>query len=139
MNANPFLGVFLHWLGGLASASFYVPFRRVKLWSWETYWLVGGFFSWIIAHGCWLSLMTSERASTCFAKPRQESLLDLMFGVLVGSRRADLWLTMRYLGMSLGMARGAWIYGCFRNVDATAFFVVYSGPRCWARRLGGSS
>src|SRR5579863_1807774 len=46
---NPPLGVFLHWLGGLASASFYVPYRRVKSWSWETYWLVGGFFSWIIA------------------------------------------------------------------------------------------
>ncbi len=48
MGANPFLGVFLHWLGGLASGSFYVPYRGVKKWSWETYWLVGGFFSWII-------------------------------------------------------------------------------------------
>jgi len=46
---NPILGVFLHWLGGLASGSFYVPYRQVKHWAWETYWLVGGFFSWIIA------------------------------------------------------------------------------------------
>ena len=46
---NPALGVFFHWLGGLASASFYVPYRGVKHWAWETYWLVGGFFSWIIA------------------------------------------------------------------------------------------
>src|SRR5262249_13804359 len=46
---NPALGVLLHWLGGLASASFYVPYRGVRRWSWETYWLVGGFFSWIIA------------------------------------------------------------------------------------------
>src|ERR1035441_1429376 len=45
---NPFLGVFLHWCGGLASGSFYVPYKGVKKWSWETYWLVGGFFSWII-------------------------------------------------------------------------------------------
>ena len=49
MNANPFVGVFFHWLGGLASASFYIPYRGVKKWSWETYWLVGGCFSWIIA------------------------------------------------------------------------------------------
>ena len=27
---NPALGVFFHWLGGLASASFYVPYRGVK-------------------------------------------------------------------------------------------------------------
>lgn len=42
---NPFLGVFFHWLGGLASASFYIPYRGVKNWSWETYWLVGGVFA----------------------------------------------------------------------------------------------
>jgi L-rhamnose-H+ transport protein len=49
MTPNPAIGVLFHWLGGLASGSFYVPFRAVKRWSWETYWLVGGFFSWIIA------------------------------------------------------------------------------------------
>ena len=45
MGANPFLGVLFHWLGGLASGSFYVPFKGVKKWSWETYWLVGGIFA----------------------------------------------------------------------------------------------
>ena len=39
---NLALGVFFHWLGGLASASFYIPYRGVKRWSWETYWIVGG-------------------------------------------------------------------------------------------------
>jgi hypothetical protein len=38
---NPILGVVFHWLGGLASGSFYVPYKGVKKWSWETYWLVG--------------------------------------------------------------------------------------------------
>ena len=42
-------GVIFHWLGGLASGSFYVPYKAVKKWSWEVYWLAGGFFSWIIA------------------------------------------------------------------------------------------
>ncbi len=44
MIANPFLGVVFHWLGGLASGSFYVPFRGVRKWAWEVYWLVGGIF-----------------------------------------------------------------------------------------------
>jgi L-rhamnose-H+ transport protein len=39
--------VFLSWLGGLASASFYVPFQKVRGWLWETYWLVNGIISWI--------------------------------------------------------------------------------------------
>ena len=50
---NPFLGVFFHWLGGLASGSFYVPYKGVKKWAWEVYWLVGGFFSWIICPWFW--------------------------------------------------------------------------------------
>ena len=53
MGPNPFLGVFFHWLGGLASGSFYVPYRGVKKWSWETYWLAGGIFAWIVCHGRW--------------------------------------------------------------------------------------
>ncbi|PYT96922.1 MAG: hypothetical protein DMG34_23445, partial [Acidobacteria bacterium] len=57
---NPILGVFLHWLGGLASGSFYVPYRRVKHWAWETYWLVGGFFSWIIAPWLLALLLTRD-------------------------------------------------------------------------------
>ena len=37
MNPNsPALDVFFHWLGGLTSASFYVPYRGVKIWAWET-------------------------------------------------------------------------------------------------------
>src|SRR5271157_432109 len=59
MTPNPFLGVFFHWLGGLASGSFYVPYRFVRQWSWETYWLTGGFFSWIIAP--WLLVRAGRR------------------------------------------------------------------------------
>ena len=54
------LGVFLHWLGGLASGSFYLGFRGVKRWAWETYWLVGGIFSWIIAPWVLGLLMTND-------------------------------------------------------------------------------
>jgi L-rhamnose-H+ transport protein len=60
MTPNPLIGVIFHWLGGLASGSFYVPFRGVKRWSWETYWLVGGFFSWIIAPWVLGTIMTND-------------------------------------------------------------------------------
>ena len=33
MTPNPLLGVFFHWIGGRASASFYVPYRSVRGWS----------------------------------------------------------------------------------------------------------
>ena len=49
MQPNPLLGVVFHWLGGLASGSFYVPCEGVRKWSWETFRLAGGgMFSWFI-------------------------------------------------------------------------------------------
>ncbi|MGB7437990.1 MAG: L-rhamnose/proton symporter RhaT [Candidatus Acidiferrum sp.] len=101
---NPPLGVFLHWLGGLASASFYVPFRRVKLWSWETYWLVGGFFSWIIAPWLLAFVMTRSVLQVLHEAPAGSLFWTYTFGVLWGLGGLTFGLTMRYLGMSLGMA-----------------------------------
>src|SRR6476619_4459203 len=60
MTANPLIGVLYHWLGGLASGSFYVPYRGVKKWSWEVYWMVGGVFSWILAPWAMALLMTQD-------------------------------------------------------------------------------
>ena len=36
--ANPALGVLIFVLGGLAGAVFYLPFKKVKNWAWESYW-----------------------------------------------------------------------------------------------------
>jgi L-rhamnose-H+ transport protein len=103
MGANPFLGVFFHWLGGLASGSFYVPYRGVKKWSWETYWLVGGFFSWIICPSTLALLMTNDLVGVL----KQQSFTTLwwtyFFGAMWGFGGLTFGLTMRYLGMSLGM------------------------------------
>ena len=49
MNANPFLGVFFTGWAVWPRAASTCPTAACKRWSWETYWLVGGFFSWIIA------------------------------------------------------------------------------------------
>jgi L-rhamnose-H+ transport protein len=104
LGPNPLLGVLFHWLGGLASGSFYVPYRGVKVWSWETYWLVGGFFSWILAPWILALWMTSELTSVLREAPSQSLFWAYTFGVLWGLGGLTFGLTMRYLGMSLGMA-----------------------------------
>ncbi len=101
---NPVLGVFFHWLGGLASASFYVPYRGVRNWAWETYWLVGGFFSWIIAPWILALTMTHDLISVLHEAPTSSLIWAYVFGVLWGLGGLTFGLTMRYLGMSLGMA-----------------------------------
>jgi L-rhamnose-H+ transport protein len=101
---NPLLGVFFHWMGGLASASFYVPFRRVRIWAWETYWLVGGFFSWIIVPWILALWMTRDLIHVLHETPVPSLYWTYTFGVFWGLGGLTFGLTMRYLGMSLGMA-----------------------------------
>ena len=104
MTSNPALGVVFHWLGGLASGSFYVPFRAVKRWSWETYWLAGGVFSWIIVPWLLAGTMTGSLLTTLHLTPWETLWWVYFFGVLWGFGGLTFGLTMRYLGMSLGMA-----------------------------------
>jgi L-rhamnose-H+ transport protein len=104
MTPNPLIGVVFHWLGGLASGSFYVPFRAVKKWSWETYWLVGGVFSWIFVPWFMGSTISTGLLGVLHATPWDTIGWVYFFGVLWGFGGLTFGLTMRYLGMSLGMA-----------------------------------
>ena len=104
MTPNPALGVFLHWLGGLASGSFYVPYRGVKHWAWETFWLAGGVFSWIIAPWLLGLLITKDLGAVLSESPKITLFWTFFFGLLWGIGGLTFGLTMRYLGLSLGMA-----------------------------------
>ena len=104
MTPNPVLGVFLHWLGGLASGSFYVPYRGVKHWAWETFWLAGGVFSWIIAPWLLGLLITKDLGAVLSESPKITLFWTFFFGLLWGIGGLTFGLTMRYLGLSLGMA-----------------------------------
>ena len=102
MNLHPLLGVVFHWLGGLAAGSFYVPYRRVRHWSWETYWLIGGFFSWLIAPWALGLVLTNDLAGVLSRAPDRVLFWAWFFGLLWGLGGLTYGLTMRYLGMSLG-------------------------------------
>jgi L-rhamnose-H+ transport protein len=132
---NPMLGVLFHWLGGLASGSFYVPYRGVKHWAWETYWLVGGFFSWIIAPWILGFVMTRDLSTVLHEAPASSLFWTYTFGVLWGLGGLTFGLTMRYLGMSLGMAValgytaafGTLIPPIFRGVFVSEVLGTHSG------------
>ncbi|MFA5292740.1 MAG: L-rhamnose/proton symporter RhaT [Phycisphaerae bacterium] len=98
------LGIFFHAIGGFAAGSFYIPFKKVRQWAWESYWLVGGFFSWIIAP--WLvAFLTVPGLMELFRQsPKQSVIWSYLFGLLWGIGGLTFGLSMRYLGMSLGYA-----------------------------------
>jgi len=135
MGGNPFLGVVLHWLGGLASGSFYVPYKAVKKWSWETFWLVGGCFSWIICPWLLAYFLTNDLCGVL----KQQSFTTLawtyFFGLLWGLGGLTYGLTMRYLGLSLGTGIALGFCAAFGTLvppifkaTTPSFFVFAHGP-----------
>lgn len=98
------LGVLFHALGGFASGSFYLPFRNVKGWSWESAWIVGGLASWIIVPWVMGSLTVHHMVDSIMGADITTLGWTYFFGVLWGIGGLTFGLSMRYLGISLGMA-----------------------------------
>jgi len=102
--SNPFFGVTLHSVGGLAAGSFYVPFKKVKKWAWESYWLIQGVAAWVIMPTL-AALITAPHLGQVLAQsPAKSMLMSYLFGALWGIGGLTFGLSMRYLGMSLGYA-----------------------------------
>jgi len=104
MEPNPFLGVVLHAIGGLAAASFYLPYKQVKGWAWENYWILGGFFSWIVTPLIVSLLIIPNSFDIISQAPLSTLFWTWFFGVLWGIGGLTFGLTMRYLGIALGYA-----------------------------------
>ncbi len=104
MQPNPLLGVVFHWLGGLASGSFYVPYKGVRKWSWETFWLAGGMFSWLICPWIGAFVLSKDLLAVLHEATPHDFWMTYFMGALWGFGGLTFGLTMRYLGMSLGMA-----------------------------------
>ena len=98
------LGLLLITLGGFAAGSFYIPFKKVRNWAWETYWLVNGLFSWIIMPWFIAFLTVPALMSVLREAPAASLFWTFLFGLLWGIGGLTFGLSMRYLGMSLGYA-----------------------------------
>jgi L-rhamnose-H+ transport protein len=96
------LGVLFHFIGGFASGSFYIPYKKVKGWHWESYWIVGGLFSWLIVPplAAWLTI--PGFADIIKATGTSTLLITFFFGLLWGIGGLTYGLGVRYLGVSLG-------------------------------------
>src|SRR5208282_2162056 len=110
-------------------------FRAVRKWSWETYWLVGGVFSWIIVPWVLGSTISTGLLGVLHDTPWDTIGWVYFFGVLWGFGGLTFGLTMRYLGMSLGMAMvlgycaafGTLVPPIFDGVFATSVLGTLSG------------
>ncbi len=104
MNQNPFIGVIFHWIGGFASATNFIPFRQIKRWSWEIYWIIQGVAAWLIAPMLLAGLLVPNLFSILHRAPQSSLFYAVLWGMLWGVGGLTFGLAIRYLGIALGYA-----------------------------------
>jgi len=103
---NPLAGILLIALGSIGAASFYVPFKKVKSWAWESYWLSQGVAAWLIAPILFAFIFVPKGELIPIIKeaPASAKLMALFFGSLWGFGGLTFGLSIRYLGVALGQS-----------------------------------
>lgn len=120
---NVLLGILFHSIGGVASGSFYMPYNKVKGWAWESFWIVGGLFSWLIVPplAAWLTI--PHFSQIIAAASTQILTIVFVLGLLWGIGGLTYGLGVRYLGMSLG---NSVVLGFCAAFGATVPSIYYS-------------
>jgi len=96
-------GIGWHIIGAACAASFYAPIEKVRKWSWETTWAIAGLFSWILLP-IGISYLLLPNFHGFYASLNSALMLKVaLFGAMWGVGNVSYGLTMRHLGMSLGI------------------------------------
>src|ERR1044072_2283491 len=96
------LGVIFHFIGGFASGSFYMPFKKVRQWNWESYWIIGGLFSWLIVPPIAAYLTIPGFMNIITGTSTDVLRSTFIMGLLWGIGGLTYGLGVRYLGVALG-------------------------------------
>ena len=99
---NVILGIIFHTIGGVSSGSFYMSYKRVKDWAWESFWIVGGIFSWLIMPFIAAYLTIPNFSAIISAADSNVKIFTFVMGLLWGIGGLTYGLGLRFLGMSLG-------------------------------------
>ncbi len=131
---NPVAGILLIALGSIGAASFYVPFKKVRSWAWESYWLSQGVAAWLIAPWFFalMFIPTGELIPIIKEAPLSAKLWATFFGFLWGFGGLTFGLSLRYLGVALGQSIALGLCAAF----GTLIPPVIAGESLFATRGG---
>jgi len=105
--ANPIAGTLVFLLGGVAAATYLLPFRAVKGWAYETGWLVSVLAGWLVFPLVFDAFVVPDFWGVIGAASPFTLLLSFVFGALWGVGALCWALMVRYLGIGLGLGIGA--------------------------------
>lgn len=99
-----FLGLLIISIGSFGQSSSYVPIKKIKSWEWENFWLVQGFFAWIIFPIVETFLAVSDLSDLIQILSVGGATKSILYGLFWGIGGLTFGLSMRYLGVSLGQS-----------------------------------
>jgi L-rhamnose-H+ transport protein len=131
---NPVAGILLIALGSIGAASFYVPFKKVREWAWESYWLSQGVAAWLIAPWIFALIFVphGELMPIINESPSSAKLMAMFFGLLWGFGGLTFGLSLRYLGVALGQSVALGLCAAF----GTLIPAVVAGQDLFSSRTG---
>jgi L-rhamnose-H+ transport protein len=116
------LGVIFHFIGGFASGSFYMPYKKVKGWSWESFWITGGLFSWLIVPPI-AAYLTIPAFGDIIRNAGSSALAaTYTMGLLWGIGGLTYGLGVRYLGVALGSSIILGLCSVFGSIIPSVYY-----------------
>lgn len=101
---NVIIGLLIIAIGSIGQSSSYVPIKKVKQWSWESFWLVQGIFAWLFFPYLGAQLAVPDNSSLIELWQAGGALKACFYGMLWGVGGLTFGLSMRYLGVALGQS-----------------------------------
>ena len=102
--SNPLFGVALHAVGAWFAATCYTPQKRVRGWSWQTYWLTQAAFCWFLLPLVGAALTIPELGTVLREAPRDAMRHSFLLGAAYGIGGTAFGIAIRYIGFSLTYA-----------------------------------
>jgi len=101
---NPLLGVGLHAIGAIFAAACYTPQKKVKGWSWQTYWITQASFCWLLLPIIGASLTIPGLLAVLHEAPASAMRNSFLLGMAYGIGGTAFGIAIRYIGFSLTYA-----------------------------------
>lgn len=101
---NALIGLLVIACGSFCQSSSYVPIKKVKDWSWESFWLIQGVFAWLVFPLLGSLLGVPHEGSLTELWSAGGAGMSILYGILWGVGGLTFGLSMRYLGVALGQS-----------------------------------
>jgi len=102
--SNPLLGIAMHAIGALFAATCYTPQKRVRRWSWQTYWLTQAAFCWFLLPILGAMATIPHLWDVLQAAPRDAMVRSFLLGAAYGIGGTAFGVAIRHIGFSLTYA-----------------------------------